>query len=530
MIRLRLAILLPLSLASPALADPPADFDARVEAVRTASGTPGMAVAIVEDGRVVLAKGYGVRRLGSPAKVDADTIFMIGSTGKAFTTAALATLVDAGRIKWDDRVIDHLPGFQMYDPYVTREMTVRDLLVHRSGLGLGAGDLLWWPASTYDRAEIARRLRFIKPATSFRSAYAYDNVLYLVAGQLIERATGRSWEDAVRERVLARVGMTGSTVHHSDAAAAGPGAGAANVATPHAEVGGRVRPIAPMTSDNTNPAGGINSTAADMAKWMLVQLDSGRLADGAGRQRRLFSPASARELWTTVTPIPGARPAPPGFAHLRSPVRGYALGFGTSVYRGRYQLQHSGGLPGYTSLVTMLPDERLGVAVLTNAESGEAWQAITLGAVDALLGVTPAPDYLGLFTRLRAESRAALAAAGAGARAARDSASRPSLPLARYAGRYEDAWYGDVAVALEGGRLVMRFGHTPQLVGDLEHWQHDTFVARWRDRELRADAYVTFALTPDGRVDQVKLAPASPDVDFSFDFQDLLLRPAAARP
>ena len=503
----------------------PADFDARVAQVLRTFDVPGAAVAVVKDGRVLVARGYGVRTLGRPESVDANTRFGIASNTKAFTATVLAQLVEEGKLAWDAPVVRYLPDFALYDPWVTRELSVRDLLVHRSGLGLGAGDLLWWPASTYDRGEIVRRLRFIKPATSFRSAYAYDNVLYLVAGRLIEHTTGRSWEDAVRERVLARVGMTGSTVRHSDAAAAG---GAANVATPHAEVGDRVRPVAPMTSDNTNPAGGINSTAADMAKWMLVQLDSGRLADSAGRQRRLFSPTSARELWTTVTPIPGARLAPPGFAHLRSPVRGYALGFGTSVYRGRYQLQHSGGLPGYTSLVTMLPDERLGVAVLTNAESGDAWQAITLSAVDALLGIVPAPDYLGLFTRLRAEGRAALAAAGAGSRAARDSASRPSLPLARYAGRYEDAWYGDVRVALEGGRLVMRFGHTPQLVGDLEHWQHDTFVARWRDRELRADAYVTFALTPEGRVDQVKLAPASPDVDFSFDFQDLLLKPAPA--
>lgn len=515
----------PAAAATPAL---PADFDAYVARVLRTFDVPGAAVAVVKDGRVLVARGYGVKTLGRPDPVGPGTRFGIASNTKAFTATVLAQLVEEGKVEWDAPVVRYLPDFALYDPWVTRELTVRDLLVHRSGLGLGAGDLLWWPASTYDRAEIARRLRFIRPATSFRSAYAYDNVLYLVAGQLIEKVTGQSWEDAVRTRILAPAGMTGSTVRHSDAARGG------DVATPHALVGARVRPVAPMASDNTNPAGGVNSTAADMARWMLVQLDSGRVpnaTDSAGRPRRLFSPASARELWTPVTPLPAARGAPPaGFEHLRSPVRGYALGFFTSVYRGRFQLQHSGGLPGYTSLVTMLPDARLGVAVLTNAESGEAWQAITLRAVDALLGA-PAPDYLALFARQRDAGRAALAAADAGARAARDSASRPSLPLAGYAGRYEDAWYGDVAVALEDGRLVMRFGHTPQLVGDLEHWQHDTFVARWRDRELRADAYVTFALTPDGKVDQVKLAPASPDVDFSFDFQDLLLKPApAARP
>ncbi|GJG85649.1 serine hydrolase [Gemmatimonadetes bacterium T265] len=527
----RLFPALALGAAAPALAQPapaaspaalPPDFDAYVARVLQAFDVPGAAVAVVKDGRVLVAKGYGVRTLGRPEPVDAATRFGIASNTKAFTAAALALLVEEGKVEWDAPVVRYLPEFALYDPWVTREVTVRDLLVHRSGLGLGAGDLLWWPASTYDRAEIMRRLRFIKPATSFRSAYAYDNVLYLVAGRVIERVSGRSWEDFVRERILAPVGMAGSTVRYADAPPAG---GAADRATPHAEVDGRVRAVAPDTSDATNPAGGINSTAADMAKWMLVQLDSGRIDGG----RRLFAAPSARELWTGVTPVPiGRGAAPAGFEHLRPHFRAYALGFLTSDYRGRYELQHSGGLPGYTSLVTMLPGERAGVAVLTNAEASGAWDAITYRTLDALLGAAP-PDYLALFTRVRDRDRAALAASARAAAAARDSASRPSLPLARYAGAYEDAWYGRVDVAHEpgpnGGRLVIRFSHTPQLTGDLVPWQHDTFVARWRDRELRADAYVTFALTPDGKVDQVKLAPASPDVDFSFDFQDLLLRP-----
>jgi hypothetical protein len=282
-----------------------------------------------------------------------------------------------------------------------------------------------------------------------------------------------------------------------------------------------------MLSDNTNPAGGINSTAADMARWMIVQLDSGRLAPAAGSsgERRLFSPASTRELWSIVTPIPVRGAALPGLEHLRPNLSGYALGFGVSDYRGRLQLQHSGGLPGYLSLVTMVPGERLGVAVLTNQESGQAFRAITLRAVDHYLGA-PEIDYVARFAAQRDTARARLARQAQRATTARDSTSGPSLPLARYAGRYEDPWYGDVTLALEDGRLVMRFGHTPQLVGDLVHWQHDTFLVRWRDRELRADAYATFALRPDGAIDQLKMAPASDDVDFSFDFQDLLLRPA----
>jgi CubicO group peptidase (beta-lactamase class C family) len=221
-------------------------------------------VAIVKDGRVVSAKGYGVRRLEQPAPVDERTRFGIASNTKLFTATALGLLVEEGRLEWDAPVIRYLPWFTMYDPYVTRELSVRDLLVHRSGLGLGAGDLLWWPPSTYDRKEIARRLRFIPPATSFRSAYAYDNVLYLVAGEVIEAVSGQTWEEFVRSRILRKVGMTESDVLHSGAGGAG------NVAGTHAEVEGTVRPIAPFLSDNTNPAGGIMSSAVDMAKWMIV--------------------------------------------------------------------------------------------------------------------------------------------------------------------------------------------------------------------------------------------------------------------
>jgi hypothetical protein len=291
-----------------------------------------------------------------------------------------------------------------------------------------------------------------------------------------------------------------------------------------------VREIAPMVSDNTNPAGGINSTAADMARWMIVQMDSGRLAPAAAgvAERRLFSPASTSELWSIVTPIPVRGPSRSGLEHLRPNLAGYALGFFVSDYRGRLQLQHSGGLPGYLSLVTMIPGQRLGVAVLTNQESGDAFRAITLRAIDHYLGA-PELDYVARFAALRDSARAAATQKSQRTAAARDSTSGPSLPLARYADRYEDAWYGDVTLSVENGRLVMRFSHTPQLVGDLVHWQHDSFLVRWRDRELRADAYATFALNPDGTIDQLKLVPASDEVDFSFDFQDLLLRPVPAR-
>jgi prolyl oligopeptidase len=496
----------------------PPDLDSFVQRVMQAFQVPGVSLAIVKDGQVVVARGYGTRKLGEPATVDARTLFGIASNTKVFTATALGLLVEQGKLQWDAPVVNYLPWFQMYDPYVTRELTIRDLLVHRSGLGLGAGDLLWWPASTYDRKEIARRLRYIKPATSFRSAYAYDNVLYLVAGEVIETVSGQSWEDFVSTRILAKAGMTASNVRHSAAAGGG------NVAAPHAPIDGKVRPIQPFDSDNTNPAGGINACADDMAKWLKVLLNEGQLPDGS----RLFSAATWRQISAPVTPQPNGAP-PPELPVLRSNFRGYALGLEVRDFRGYRVLTHTGGLPGYVSRVLLIPDLKLGVAVLTNQESGEAFNAIAFGVADAYVG-EPRSQWLEGYQKIAARTEAALAQADRKTAAARNAASKPSLPLASYARVYRDAWYGDIAITEEGGRLVMRFTKTPSLVGHLEHWQYDTFVVRWRDRELRADAFVTFALNPDGSIDQAKMQAVSPSTDFSFDFQDLLLKPIAAMP
>lgn len=500
--------------AAPAL---PRDFDTYVARVMSTFEVPGIAIAIVKDGRVLLAKGYGVRKLGDLTPIDDRTLFGIASNTKAFTATAIGILVEEGKLEWDAPVINYLPWFQMYDPFVTRELTIRDLLVHRSGLGLGAGDLLWWPTSTYDRKEIARRLRYIKPETSFRSAYAYDNVLYSVAGEVIEAVSGQTWEDFVATRILARVGMTGSSVRHSAAAGGG------NVATPHAEIDGRVRPISPFGSDNVNPAGGINASATDIAKWLMVQLDSGKLADGS----RLFKPQTTFELWSIVTPYRVGR-VPPDLAAQQANVAGYALGFEVRDLRGHKIVTHTGGLPGFVSRITLVPDERLGIAVFTNQEIGQAFQAITWRLLDHFTGATPT-DWLAVYQARKQRGDSMVAAQERAATAKRDTASRPSLPLEKYAGSYRDAWYGDIAIALENGKLVMRFSHSPSLTGDLEHFQYNTFIARWRDREMRADAYVTFALNPDGGIEHAKMAAVSPATDFSFDFQDLLLVPVSRR-
>lgn len=499
--------------ASPATPVPPPGLDALVARAMKTFEVPGLALAIVKDGQVVTAAGFGVRALGEPAPVDAGTRFGISSNTKVFTAVALGLLVEEKKIEWDAPVVRYLPWFQMWDPWVTRELTVRDLLVHRSGLALGAGDLLWWPPTSYDRREIARRLRFLPPVASFRSAYAYDNVLYLVAGELIAEVSGQSWEDFVASRILKPVGMTGSNVRHSAALEGG------NVAATHAPVDGRVRAVAPFGADNANPAAGINASATDMAKWLLVLLGEGALPDGS----RLYSERTARELVSIVTPLSVGNP-PAELEAQRANFRGYALGLNVQDYRGRKVVTHTGGLPGYVSRVTWVPELELGVAVLTNQESGETFNAITFAVLDHYVGA-PATDWVEAYLRVRERNAKRTAETVSAAEAARDKDSRPSLPLDRYAGTYVDAWYGEVTLALEGERLRIRFGPTAVLVGTLEHWQHDTFVARWDDRELRADAFVSFAIGPDGRVEQAKMRALSPDTDFSFDFHDLLLKP-----
>jgi CubicO group peptidase (beta-lactamase class C family) len=497
-----------------AQAGPPPDFDAFVERVMERFEVPGLSVAIVKDGAVVLAKGYGVRRLGAPDPVDAETLFGIASNTKVFTATALGILVEEGKLEWDAPVVRYLPDFQMHDPWVTRHITVRDLLVHRSGLGLGAGDLMFWPPSTFTRPELVERLRYIPPATSFRSAYAYDNVLYPVAGEVIATVSGQSWEDFVADRILRPAGMARSDVRlsHPDEVP--------NAAMTHARVEGTIQAVSPYLGDAVNPAGGIFSTADDMARWIMVQLDSGRVASGG----RVFGPEVTRQVWKPVTPIEFGDP-PEELAPLRHHFQFYALGLGVRDYRGQRMLTHTGGLPGYLSQVTMIPDLKLGVVVLTNQESGEAFNSITYEVLDHYMDA-PEWDWLEGFSAVKERNDEALARFEANLVSERDESSTPSLSLDRYAGTYRDAWYGDIEIADTGDGLEIDMTRNPDLLGEMVHWQYDTFLIRWYKRELRADAYITFTLTPDGSIDHATMVPASPAVDFSFDFQDLYLVPA----
>lgn len=507
-----------------ALAAPPADFDTRVEALRKQVGVPGMAIAIVENGKVTLAKGYGVRKLGSPEAVDGDTIFPTGSTGKAFTVADLAVLVDQGKIGWDDKVIDHLPGFQMYDPWVTREMTIRDLLVHRSGLGLGAGDLLFVPRSNLSRAETVKRLRYIKPATSFRSAYAYDNILYMVVGQLIEAVSGKTWEEFTAEQILKPAGMLHST-GDDNLRFATP-----DRAQPHARLNGAFRGLGDQEvlderddlGRNAAPAGGLAVSANDMARWLLIQLGHGRLPEG---DKRLFSEEAHEQMWKPVQLQP-ITALPPEFAVTNPMFYTYALGWDVQDYRGAKLVWHGGAVLGFKTAVVLLPEKNVGFSIEINSEDNGIIRGLTFELLDHYLGLPKAnwPEKLvGLSQKQMAE-----AAKASHAEAAKPVNIGPSLPPTRYAGTYADPWYGNIEVAEKDGKLAIDFTSTPRMGGTLEHRQYDTFVTRFTDKTIEP-AYVTFSLDAEGRVDRVTMKPASPVADFSWDYQDLLFRPVEGK-
>jgi CubicO group peptidase (beta-lactamase class C family) len=510
-----LAIALILACASYGFAQSaPADLDAYVARVLKTFDVPGLSVGIVKDGKVVLAKGYGIRKMSEATPVDENTLFGIGSNTKAFTSAALATLIDEGKLSWDDRVYERLPGFQMYDPYVSHEMTIRDLLTHRSGMGLGEGDLLFWPRTTFTRDEIVYRLRFMKPASSFRSQFAYDNLMYTVAGQIVARASGESWENYVREKIFLPLGMTTTNISKE---AFKPGD---DFAWPHSKLGGPLRPIRIEDHSNAAPAGSINSSAAEMSRWMLLQLNHGKFLD---RDGRLFSERQSREMWTAQTLLPiGSGDSP--LAVLRPKFSAYGLGWFLRDYHGRKLVGHTGGVAGYVSRVMLVPEENLGVVILTNAEEGGAFDSILFHILDSYFGLAP-NDWITAYKAAEDQQEKEAAAISAKQNSGRAANSKPSLPLEKYAGVYTDAWYGPATIRTENGKLIFSLDHTPDAVGELQHWQYETFIAHWRERTME-DAFVTFTLKPDGSIDHFTMSAVSALADFSFDYQDLWFVPA----
>jgi CubicO group peptidase (beta-lactamase class C family) len=463
---------------------------------------PGFAIAIVKDDKVVFAKGYGVRELGKSEAVDKDTLFAIASNSKAFTSAALATLVDEGKLKWNDPVTKYLPWFQLYDPWVTRELTVQDLLSHRSGLATFGGDLLWYE-SNYPRAEIIRRIRFLKPTTSFRSRFGYQNIMFLTAGEIVPTVTGKSWDDYIRERFLVPLGMTRTTTSYKQLLAT------ANIATPHNEVDGKIRVIHYGNVDNAGGAAGINSSVAEMAQWLRLQL--GR---GTYEGKKFFSAARSREMWTPNTIVSGTSEQGEKFnptVHFNL----YGLGWSLNDYQGRKVVSHGGGLDGMISRVAMMPEENLGLVILSNSETALS-TVLSARIFDVFLGV-PKRDWSADYMARTKQGEEAARAEAKKVEEARVPNTRPSVALSAYAGTYTGALYGDASVAEEKGKLVVRLAASPNFVGDLEHWHFDTFSIKWRNSIVYpfGRGFVTFVIDPQAKVSEMKIDVPNPDFDFT---------------
>ncbi len=497
---------------------PPADLDEYVVHAMKTFEVPGMALAIVKDGKVVVAKGYGVRKLGEITPVDENTLFGIGSNTKAFTAAALATLVDEGKINWTDPVSDRLPGFVMNAPYVSKEMQIGDLLCHRSGLGLGEGDLMFWPHTTFTREEVVYRLRYLKPATSFRTTFAYNNLMFLTAGQVVAAVSGKSWDEYVREKVFLPLGMKTTTTSNT---AFKPGD---DYAYPHEKVDGKLQVIPFEDLDNAGPAGSINSSVAEMSKWIQLQLNHGKIP---GTETRIFSEKSSQEMWAQHMVVPIGQ-GPEVLKALRAHFRGYGYGWFLWDYRGRKLVGHTGGVAGFVSRVLLVPEENLGLVILTNAEKDSAFESVMYHIVDSYFGA-PGTDWTAAFKTVDDKGQREADETMKKAAANRAADSKPSLPLEKYTGVYSDPWYGRISIRQEGSGLVIALDRTSKGVGDLQHWQYDTFKAHWRDRTVE-DAFVTFTLKPDGSIDHFTMAAVSPLADFSFDYQDLYLTPVARQP
>jgi CubicO group peptidase (beta-lactamase class C family) len=491
-------------------------IDRLVEESMKAFHVAGVAVGIVKDGEVVLARGYGVRSVDTGIPVDENTAFAIASNSKAFTTAALAILVEEGKLSWQDRVVDYIPEFRMYDDYVTQHFNIQDLLTHRSGLGLGAGDLQIWPTgSDFTIHDMLNNFRYFEPVSAFRTKYDYDNILYMVAGELIRRVSGQPWEDFVKERILLPLGMDHSYTLPLEMLDAD------NLASPHLASDGKLETIEPYSFDpaKTNgAAAGIMSSAADMCKWLLLHLNGGSY--GQNPEKTLFTKESQREMWKIHTTI-DARPD----ERYGTRFTGYGLGWRLADMHGMMTVSHTGDVSGMLSKTIMVPDMGLGVVVLTNSYYGGAgvFRAVTQTIVDSYLGLDQF-DWTAYYLD-RSKQRTGHAEVVAGqVWETVGSGDHSGVQIDHYLGTYEDPWFGEVTITMKDGQPWFSSARSPKLTGPMYHYRANSFAIRWENRELNADALAIFCLDEEGMATGMTMKGISPDIDFSYDFQDLKFR------
>ena len=475
---------------------------------------PGIAVAVVKDDETVHMKGYGVRSIATRQKTDEHTLFAIASNTKAFTVAALGILVDEGKLAWETKVIDIIPEFRLYNSWVTEEFMIKDLLCHRSGMGLGAGDLMSWPDSAmFTTAEIIHNLRYLKQTSSFRTKYDYDNLLYIVAEEVIARVSGISWEDFVESRIMKPLGMDGSSASFMRIK------NRTNIIDAHVPIDGKLQVVAKQEGKIHNSVGGIYSNISDLSRWVMLQMNGGRYGDGAEEQ--IFSEAVHRTMWTphTVRAVSSDTPYRTSFAT-------YGLGWHLTDINGHLQVYHTGSHAGIETRVTMLPELKLGIIVLTNQQESAAHLAVTNAIIDGYLGITGIDWVSKLKEKMlkdKADAKAITDRVWATVEA-RSKQVSTEIRTEEFTGTYTDAWFGDVVISEENGRLRFRALKSPKLRGEMFHYTAGTFIVKWDDRSMDADAWAVFAQDRDGKPSAITMEAISPLTDFSYDFHDLCLK------
>lgn len=485
------------------------ELDRLVEKTLTTFNVPGIAVAIVKDGKIVISKGYGVSNIKTRQKVDGNTLFGIASNSKSFTAAALAILVDEGKINWDDKVVQYLPEFRMYNDYVTNEFTIRDLLTHRSGLGLGAGDLMIWPdGHNFTARDIVKNIHYLKPVSGFRTKYDYDNLLYVIAGEVIEKVSGTSWCDFVEAKLMKPIGMTNSAASWSRLK------DTSNTIVPHVPTDGQLEIIPRYENHIFDAAAGLYASTNELSQWLIVQMNKGKY----GENQQLFSARQHKEMWTPQTILPGNAGAP-----YKSSFKAYGLGWQLTDVNSHLQVSHTGGLDGIVTQTIMIPDIQLGIIVLTNQQSGSAFNAISNTIKDSYLGL-PYFDHVANLSREKQsrEDNADKITDEVWATVAKNAKDKTlKTDLKKYAGTYHDNWFGDVIITEKKGKLYLSSVRSPRLTGEVFYYKDQNFAVKWNIRSFHADAHLFFTLGADGKPDRLKMKAISPLTDFSYDFHDL---------
>jgi CubicO group peptidase (beta-lactamase class C family) len=438
----------------------------------------------------------------------------IASNSKAFTTAALSMLVDEGKLKWDDKVIDHVPEFKMYNDYVTANFTIIDLLTHRSGLGLGAGDLMVFPdGADFTVKDVLNSFQYQEPTSAFRTKYDYDNLLYIVAGEVVARVSGISWADFIQARIFVPLGMNNSVPTNSRLQEN------ANLAMPHDSEGAEIKQLPTYNSDLVAAAGGIYASVNDLSKWMMMHLNGGKY--GEGLTLELFSARQQNQMWKPYTNQRfTTKPNPRTKQHFTA----YGLGWGIKDEQGKIILSHTGGLPGMLSKTVLVPELNLGIVVLTNSlPGGYAYNSIPEMILDAYLEIEERDWIKEMAERAEATGNESDSVTSAVWKVVSENQT-PINNLSDYTGTYKDNWFDDVEIAMKDGNLWFTSKRSPKLNGQMHFYKATTFAIKWAYQDMNADAFATFSLNEEGKTIGIKMKGISPNIDFSFDFQDLDLK------